>query len=235
MIDDNEIIDVLNYEGIVVVPSINNPHGQIIQAGTEEIPSICPLSFRDIKIINSTSQLFRTGRLRFHEEQENEIYKALNIRDRDNVFSENDIRKLLLNPTKDNLKRVKEIKSLELITRIKQILFKMGMAGQDVSNKIVNVINKRNEELKQGKMSSDIELEDKTKENNKDVNLDLINTIAEMKKQIEQLTAQANSKVEKNIDDKTSSKEEKKNESESEKETKSTSKKSVGRPSKTAK
>jgi hypothetical protein len=93
MIDDGKMIDVLNYEGLCAVPSINNTRGELFESGTEDMPTVYPLSFRDIKVINSKSDIFRTGRLRFNSDEEEEIYEALSIHDRDNIFSEKEIRK----------------------------------------------------------------------------------------------------------------------------------------------
>jgi MarR-like DNA-binding transcriptional regulator SgrR of sgrS sRNA len=63
----------------------------------------------------------------------------------------------------------------------------MGMAKQDVSNRIVSVINRRNEELKQGMIHSDIVIHEENKEETQQ--MQMMKMMAEMKLQMEQMKA----------------------------------------------
>ncbi|WP_061328775.1 hypothetical protein [Clostridium botulinum] len=161
MIPNDRIIEVLNYEGMAILPSSVTPEGIVMEMGTYDNPVIEPISFRDIKIANSKTDFFKVGRLRFNKQEEDEIYKELHILDKENIMSEKEIRDFLQVTEKETFERIIKIKSLTLITRMKKVLFELGMANIDVSPRVVSCLNKRYEELKfRPNSSSEININD---------------------------------------------------------------------------
>ncbi|EKS4345258.1 hypothetical protein QB607_003263 [Clostridium botulinum] len=148
MIPNDRIIEVLNYEGIAILPSSINKDGIVLEMGTTENPTIEPISFGDIKIANSKTDFFKVGRLRFNKHEEDEIYQELHIIDKENIMSEKEIRDFLQNTSIKTFEKIIKTKSMTLITRMKKILFDLGMANIDVSPRVVSCLNKRYEELK---------------------------------------------------------------------------------------
>lgn len=203
-IDNEAVIEVLNYEGQVILPaSSTKPEGLLIDKGELNNPTIEPMLFRDIKVANSKTDFFKIGRLRFNPIDEKKVYEALRITDIDNIFSEKEIRELLQKPEKETFEKIIKVKSTTLIIRMKKVLFSMGMAKIDVSSRIVSCLNKRNEELKfNPNASSKLTVEEflpekQLKENEMKKQLEQQKDIFEdmMKKMEQQLTSRFESQI----------------------------------------
>lgn len=191
MINNDTIINILNYEGMVVLPSRVTPQGVKIESGNEEFPSITPLSFAEIKYINSISDTFRIGRLRFEKEIENDVCDKLSITDRENIIGINEIRKMAMDNSLDNLKRIAKINSLQLITRIKQIALEMQINDKAIPSQVNSVLEDRYEELTYNIKKSNSYLNNRIKAEKEEVeNNQSRQEIDELKSQNEKLMEQ---------------------------------------------
>jgi hypothetical protein len=106
--------------------------------------------WEDIELENNKSDIFKTGRLRFNSDEEDEIYEKLGIDDRENIKTDKELMKLLSDDSMENLKKINKIKSLTLLTRMKKILFKMERANKIPPHKVISVVSERCDELKNG-------------------------------------------------------------------------------------
>jgi hypothetical protein len=188
LLNDGSIINVYNYnEGVISVPSHINPMGHNFYKGSKDSPYILPLTFGEIRFINGQSQIFREGFLRFEPEIEEEVYKALQIHNWESIMSDKDIEDIILNPTKEKLDRLIKITSISLFERVRCILTKMKNIGVfDISNRVVDTIEYRYQELYRNKLNSDIVIYKTKQEMMDEIKTDAFNNeIDKMKAEIE--------------------------------------------------
>jgi len=148
----NGKIKVLNYElSPVGFPSTVNPKGIFIEARDEDNEyKMERVLWEDVELENGKSDLFKVGRLRFHPDEEEEIYKKLGIEDKENIKTDKELMSILTNDNIENLKKINAIKSITLITRMKSILFKMERVNKTPPHNVIAVVSERCEELKNG-------------------------------------------------------------------------------------
>lgn len=156
-IQDNQNIKVLNYQTSPVTAKTSNRE-YLFDGAIDGVPSVFYMSFRDIEYINSRSSVFRTGLLVFDQEQQNEIYTALNIPNWEEiVLFEEIIEDMILSPTEDNLKKIVAIKDIAVFERIRgKLVFFINQGTHDISNKVTDVINQRFKEINSGVSKSKI-------------------------------------------------------------------------------
>ncbi|MFC0903862.1 hypothetical protein ACFHWD_04050 [Clostridium sp. MT-14] len=162
--------------------------------------------WEDIEEENANSDIFRTGMLRFHPDEEDEIYKKLGIEDRENILADEDIVKVLLNDSMDNLKRINNIKSFSLITRMKSMLFNLERVGKSAPIDIINVINDRYDSLRnQGKKNEkgylDSLLEKQKKANNENELTSMIKKLSEEFNNLKQEKQKSEQETKKSLTD----------------------------------
>ncbi|MGG1664526.1 hypothetical protein [Brevibacillus sp. NRS-1366] len=187
----NGKIRVYNYEKSPVgFPSQYNQIGVFIRGREEDEEFVVErVAFDDVEVENSKSDLFKIGRLRFHPAEEDEIYLKLGIEDRENIFNDKQLQKLLLTDSIETIKRISSIKSITLITRMKSMLFTMERSGKTPPHNCTAVVTERLNELKTGgKRNPDSEINrilEKDKKANDDAKL--TETVNELIKKVEQL------------------------------------------------
>ena len=163
MISRESLVDVYNeYDGDMYGSSSINEYGYKFPRINEYGESVAtPTVFSDIQLMNNKSSLIREGVLTFSEDVEAEVYKALNLYpEKDvNYFKKKDILKIILNATDENIQKVIKITSISTMGRFKGLLTKIINDNQyDVVNIIVDYINARDWELKQGTRNSDLRI-----------------------------------------------------------------------------
>lgn len=190
-ITDATIINVYNYaDNPFSLPTHGNPEGYWFEPATNDEPSVFPISFSEIKIANSASQVFREGWLRFDAEVEEYVYKALKINNWEDILSDKEIEKIILLPNKEKLEKLVTITSLSIFDRIRGVLVRLQNAGiYDISQRVVDVINYRYQELYRNKRKSEIVIHKTKQEMIEEVKGDVIaeeleKAKAELEKQI---------------------------------------------------
>lgn len=151
-LDFKEKIRVYNYEQSPVgFPSQHNQQGIFIRGRNEDEEFVVErVAFDDIEVENSKSDLFKVGRIRFHPDEEDEIYKKLGIEDRENIMTDKELVNFLSTDTIENVKKISNIKSLTLISRMKSMLFSMERSGKIAPPRISASVLERNNELISG-------------------------------------------------------------------------------------
>lgn len=187
----NGKVRVYNYElSPVGFPSQYNVQGVYIRGRSEDEEFVVErVSFDDIEAENTKSDLFKVGRLRFNPIEENEIYKKLGIEDRENIKSDKELIEQLKDDSIENIKKISNLKSSTLISRMKSLLFNMERTGNIPPHTVSSVVLERNNELKfGGKRNKDSEINRLLDANNKQKEDDMLkNTVAELSKKIEKL------------------------------------------------
>lgn len=156
---ESTIVTVLNYsDSFASFPTQIKPDGYLFEpALNDEQPFAIPISFSEIRVANSQSNIFREGVLRFEPEVEQEIYEKLGIRDWEQILSDNDIRNILLKPTKAGLEKIVKVTSSSLLERVRGMLIMLENTGMyDISIRVKDVVNKRYQELYNNQRKSDI-------------------------------------------------------------------------------
>lgn len=190
-INDNTLIDVHNFtDGCISVTSNIRPEGYLFEPATNGNPFVLQLAFIEVRGINTQSNVFREGFLRFDPEKEEEIYKALNIREWTNILTDEDIKSAILEPTKAKLERLIKIDSASLFERVRGMATQLDNSGAyDVSTRVKNAINERYKELYAGKRGTGIVIRETAAE---------IKAKEEeaQKKQLDELLAEERAKIE---------------------------------------
>lgn len=191
-------------------------------------PTTTPLTLDEIRYINN-GIAFKAGWLEFPEELEDEIYEELRI-DKTKVLKLNDIKDILLRPTKDGLIKILNIQSLADFDRVRGQFQKLKYDGYKLTLDIANIIERRTKELFNNQLKSNIVIEDADVVSNDN------EKVAELEKQLEEMKALLETTLLNNakIDDNKSEKDLVNNESENnDRKSSTTVKKKVGRPKST--
>ncbi len=160
-IKDREIINVLNYGKNLVCVSTRDSSFGIPSCDDDGNPSVMPFSPSEITNINSNSNAFKSGFLRFEEEDEREVYEdLLRIKNWNDILKDSEIEELIVNPTKEGMKQIVAITNNSIFERIRGILTRIKNEGKyDVVNRVDNIINQRYLELGNGITKSGISLD----------------------------------------------------------------------------
>lgn len=197
-IRENMAVPVYNYNNSYVYAVSNIQTYEFIPA-KDGIPTVCYISFPEIVYINSISDCFRTGLLMFSEEMQEEAYKEIQFADWKSIITNQQIKDILLNPTKDGLEKLISITNESIFNRVKSILVELKNSNaDDISNRVIKVIDARWNEIRRGIFKSQIHINFKNDnvtnnsekaelEDVKSQNAMLLKEIADMKKIIEQL------------------------------------------------
>lgn len=196
-IKENVSIPIFNYnESNICIPTNVSTH--ILPPAIDGVPSVDYLSFAEINYINGISDCFRTGLVRFDDNDKEEIYKALNIANWEDILTNNEIREILLNPTIEGLQKIIDITNVSIFDRIKTIFVSLKEnTDNDISNRVIKIMETREQEFKRGIYKSQIVLKpkdvpEKTVSNDeinaiKEQNTMLMEQLAEMQKMIASL------------------------------------------------
>lgn len=177
----------------------------VFPPAVDGVPSMNLVDFADIEYAHSRGIVFSAGLLVFDESERDEIYKELRINDwKDKVWFEKDIEDLIQNPTAEKMQRVLNITSLILIERIRGKVVSATNRNEDISNKVVTIVNSRYKEISSGIMKSKLAVKESelaVNTNNDKKVAQLEAELAAMKKLMEQMVAQNSANVEKSGND----------------------------------
>lgn len=195
-INENKLINVLNYnENPVAIKT--HVREYLCQSAEHDAPSITPLTFSEIESLNSNSNAFKIGTLRFPTEIEKDVYEALRITDWEEILTNKDIEDIILHPSLSGLTKLIEIKNVQLFERVRGVFFSLKNTNQyDISTRVERIVNARYKELCNKQIKTDILLS--TKDTNtaitneevdalKEQNLALQEQMEKMQKMMEQM------------------------------------------------
>ena len=177
-IKENVSIPVYNYnESNICIPTNISTH--ILPPAVDGVPSVDYLSFAEINYINGISDCFRTGLVRFDDNDKEEIYSALGFADWKNILTNDEIKDILLNPTIDGLQRLIDVTNSSIFDRIRTIFVSLKEnTDNDISNRVIKIMETRELEFKRGIYKTQIVLKPKDV-SEKPVSNDEINAIKE--------------------------------------------------------
>jgi len=183
-IQDKEYIKVFNYSPVTIGIETKN-RGILFEPVNDGVPTIEHLSFREVEYVDSRSTVFRTGALRFEEQEQEEIFKALKHLDwKETLLSEENITDLVLVSSLENVEKIKAIKDSGTIERVRGRLIYLINEQNDVSTKMEKVIKSRFTEIRNGKLKSEISNDSFKKHINKQQD-----NVAELKGELDEMKA----------------------------------------------
>lgn len=184
MLNETKHISVLNYNENCVCINIAPSKSVVLEASEYGEPNVLPLTLDEIRFANNSS-IFKNGILEFPEDIEDEVYETLRINKGD-VLKLNEIRDVLISPTKEGLKRIISIKSSSDFERVRGQFFKLKHEGYKLTLDIADLIARRYKELVNNQTVSKIIIDDADVVNNDKTRVaELEKEIAEMKKLLE--------------------------------------------------
>lgn len=184
-------ISVLNYNDNYVCVNVAPGRSLRFEPATNSEPTMIPLTFDEIRYINN-GMSFKTGVLEFPEEIEDEIYDELRI-DKSKVLKLNELRNILINPTKEGLTKIVSITSLSNFDRVRGQFQKLKYDGYKLTIDVADIIEKRTKELFNNQIKSDIQIGDAELPNKSDKRVDeLERRLAEMRALVESLSSTKN-------------------------------------------
>lgn len=181
---DLKAINVLNYNENTFVISTKND-GYALPPASNGNPSILPLTFDEISYINSNSEVFKSGLLRFPEEIEEEIYNELKISGWESILSNKDIENIILNPSIEGLTKIISIQNVANFDRVKGIFTRLKNEKiHDISIRVEGLIKERDSELRKGIRKSNIIV--KKSDTEKLIAMDEVNSLKEQNKALQE-------------------------------------------------
>lgn len=158
---DRENVRVL-YEGINTLDIHTQKDTFYANKSDGVNPSEFIMPLNDLIYLNTISNEIRDGVLYFHEEDKEEVYKALKIRDYEEIMHDHDYAEIILSPTVEGLQKIIDIKDSSSFERIRAILFRLKDSNSfEISSRVETLISARFKELQNRKRNSDISVVDK--------------------------------------------------------------------------
>lgn len=187
-IKENVAIPVYNYnENYLCITTNVTTH--MLPPATDGNPSVDFLSATEISYVNGISNCFRTGLAQFAEEDRASVFEEiLKFYDWKNIIYNDEIENILLNPTIDGLQKIIDITDQSIFDRVRTIYVRIKENNEeDLSNRVIKIIDTRYEEFRKGILKSKIVIKPKDTKTDKTVSADEVNAI---KEQNNLLTAQ---------------------------------------------
>ena len=155
-----------------------------------------PLTLDEIRYANN-GRVFKSGLLEFPEDIENELYDELRI-EKSSVLKLNEIRDILISPSKEGLIKILSITSTFEFDRVRGQFQRLKYEGYKLTLDVADLIEKRIKELFNNQIKSSIQIEDNDVMSQGDTKriVELEQQIEEMKSLIEKSISAQSSNVE---------------------------------------
>lgn len=162
----DSVITILNYNNMIIcVPTQGRTY--VLEPCLDNVPTMINLPFSDIEYINSQSNAFRIGTLFPKLDNPKEFYESLRIYDWENILTNEKIESILINPTIEGLQKLLDIKEDALFERVRMVLIKLKNSNNfNLSTKVVDLVNKRYDEIKHNILKTQYVLQESHIKNN---------------------------------------------------------------------
>lgn len=151
---DKRFVDVLNCNDNVVVVTLKDGRGYTFDAGSLAQPCVIPIPPDEVQYINSRSNAFKSGVLRFRPDEEAMVYDALGISNTDGILFAERIDAILKEPTAETLQRLVDIRDSSMFERVRGRYYFLINNGESISNKVGKLVEERYKELRAGRVNS---------------------------------------------------------------------------------
>lgn len=141
-----------------------------------------PLSYDEISYVNNTSNAFKIGLLRFADDEAEELYNLIRIRNWRDILSNAEIERILVSPTADGLQKILNITNEAYFGRAYGIYIGLKSTGIAISGDVDRIMKARHDEFKKNIRTSKIKVSV-----TKDTTSEKDSEIEALKAQIEEL------------------------------------------------
>ena len=172
--------NILNYTTSPVALIIGRNDSILIEAGSDDEPTIYPLTEAEILYANNTTDAFKSGILRFEPEYEEELYDLCRIRNWKEIMTNKQIEDIFVNFNREKFISLFSITNPSYFNRIYGIFIGLRNAGLSVPKNVEQAMAIRYKELANGVKHTKIILTPKDTET-------VDNEVDELKKEIESL------------------------------------------------
>lgn len=172
--------NILNYTTSPVALIIGRNDSILIEAGSDDEPTIYPLTEAEILYANNTTDVFKSGILRFEPEYEEELYDLCRIRNWKEIMTNKQIEDIFVNFNREKFISLFSITNPSYFNRIYGIFIGLRNAGLSVPKNVEQAMAIRYKELANGVKHTKIVLTPKDTET-------VDNEVDELKKEIESL------------------------------------------------
>lgn len=162
MIGQAEKINVLNYNQNRVSIMASPTENFTFEPSADGItPTVIPMTFEQIRYANNYNA-FRGGFLFFDADRAEEVYEALGINNWQDILSNDEIGKILINPSYAGLMKIISIKDSSIFERVRGVFYKLQSEGKnDIAVRVQQIISTRHKELQNNKTATSIVIEKK--------------------------------------------------------------------------
>lgn len=123
----------------------------------EDEPTMNFVDFDEIEYAHSRTKVFTLGLLRFDEDEQEEMYAALGIKNwKEKVWFKKDIEDYIQHPTAEKMQRIIDTNNISAFERIRAVMVKYMNEHRDISQNVINIINARYNEICSGVLNSKI-------------------------------------------------------------------------------
>ena len=128
--------------------------------GSRGVPTVLTMPFSDVEYINSRTPVFRNGRVQFDENERDGIYHALYLDNwKDTVLFDEEIDRIIRENDMDAAARFVKIADVAEIHRVRSHMVALqNDDGAEISNRMIDIINQRYDEINRGVRNSEINL-----------------------------------------------------------------------------
>ena len=195
MIDRTRNYLVLNYNSSPVVIKTRY-ESMVIPGGSRTAPSSLPLSVDEILQVNNEAPFFKCGLLFFEPEFQEDLYEECRIKNWRAILTDEQIEDIILHPTIEGLQKILSIETEIYFERCYGVYIGLMNANFPIPNNVSKIMKIRRTEFRHRKTKTEIELTPKDVatpvaaeefEKTKAQVDKLLNLVAEMKKQNEEL------------------------------------------------
>lgn len=167
-ITNNTIVNVYNYMPIKIIAP-TSAEDYIFEPCLTDNPTFLPMTASEVKEIHSKSRVFADGWLTFENDEKNDIYKYLRIKNGENILSQKEIMDCIISGKRDDVVKLIHIQSKGYFERVYGVFKALKQSNMyDISMRVAKAIEYRYDELRRGIINTQIELtntfraEDKT-------------------------------------------------------------------------
>lgn len=188
---------------MVCVESNRRSYSFPSRSETGEVTSY-PMPWSEIEYIDSHTRAFRNALLGFKEPNKDDIYNALGFSDwKERLLFNDEIENIIINPSVEGLNKLLLQTDLSVVSRIYGIMKAMERSNTfDISNRVIEIIEKRYDEINRGVVKSSIKLSNTSLEKEKSEVDMLREQLSAMQKQMQELLGSINHNSQKTPEDK---------------------------------
>ncbi|MGP1411686.1 MAG: hypothetical protein ACTTKD_07615 [Peptoanaerobacter stomatis] len=120
--------------------------------------NVLDLTVDEINYLNKNSLLFKEGYLTVSDEDKEDVFTEIGLKNYKDIISREEIIDAIENPNTNKLQKLINITSFSVFRRVRTELVGLLSIPNDISNRVIKLIDERYDELSKNQISSDIEV-----------------------------------------------------------------------------